>query len=265
MSVVAQSHIVRTCCATFYASDAARLLLGDSFHPGGDRLTVQLGRSLSLVASHRVLDVACGNGHTALTLAREFGCSVVGMDYSADNIRRATEAARTAGLDRRVTFVQGDAEALPAANGSFDALVCECAFCTFSDKTAAAWEMRRVLAPGGRLGLSDVTLERALPLELQSLAAWVLCFADARPADGYRAILAEAGLTSVDCRDESWALRDIVNEAGGRLMMAEVAHRLGELPEMGWDFDEARALLRQTKELVEAGGAGYLLLTARAA
>ncbi|MBI3764188.1 MAG: methyltransferase domain-containing protein, partial [Chloroflexi bacterium] len=87
------AHAVKSCCAKFYASDAARLLLGDSFHPGGKRLTERLGQALHLGPADRVLDVACGDGQAALVLAKQFGCSVVGIDYSADNIRRATQAA----------------------------------------------------------------------------------------------------------------------------------------------------------------------------
>lgn len=252
----------KPCCARFYASDGARFLLGDSFHPGGDRLTQRLGRDLGLGPKDHVLDLACGNGRTALLLAREFGCSATGIDYSRQNIPRAREAARAAGLGRRVTFVQGDAEALPIAAGAFDALVYECAFCTFPDQAAGAQEMHRVLALGGRLGMSDITLEQSLPPELETLAAWVLCIAGARPADDYCAILAEAGLAQVACCDESWAIRDVVNEVGGRLMMAETAHRLGGLPEMGWDFDAARGLLQRTKDFVAFGGVGYVRLTA---
>ncbi|MBI3362252.1 MAG: methyltransferase domain-containing protein, partial [Chloroflexi bacterium] len=208
------AHAVKGCCAKFYASDAARLLLGDSFHPGGKRLTERLGQALHLGPADRVLDVACGDGQAALVLAKQFGCSVVGIDYSADNIRRATQAARAAGLDRRVVFCCGDGEALPLAAGSFSGVVCECAFCTFPDKHTGAREMRRILAPGGRLGLSDVTLERPLPPELQSLAAWVLCIADARPADDYRTILAGAGFAEFAHSDHSWALRETVAAVG---------------------------------------------------
>ena len=256
---------IKFCCARFYASEAARLLLGGSLHPGGDHLSLRLGRALHLSAGDRVLDLACGNGRTAILLAREFGCSVVGVDYSAENIRAATAAALAAGLEQRVAFFQGDAEALALAAGAFDALVCECAFCTFPDKAAGAGEMRRVLAPEGRLGLSDVTLERPLPAELESLAAWVLCIADARPAGEYVAILSAAGFLPEDCRDASWAMRDILNHGGVRLMAVEAAERLGALAPTGWDFAAARAVLRRTREFVESGGAGYVLLTAIAA
>ena len=255
---------IKSCCARFYASEAARLLLGGSLHPGGDHLSLRLGRALHLSAGDRVLDLACGNGRTAILLAREFGCSVVGVDYSAENIRAATAAAQAAGLDRRVAFMQADAEALALAAGAFDALVCECAFCTFPDKAAGAREMRRVLAPGGRLGLGDVTLEQSLPDELKSLAAWVLCIADARPAGEYVAILSAAGFLPEDCRDESWAMRDILNDGGVRLMAVEAAERLGALAPTRWDFAAARAVLRRTKQFVDSGGVGSVRLTALA-
>src|SRR3990172_8586282 len=121
---------IKFCCARFYASEAARLLLGGSLHPGGDQLSLRLGRALHLSAGDVVLDLACGNGHTAILLAREFGCSVVGVDYSAENIRAATAAALAAGLEQRAAFFQGDAEALALAAGAFVALVCECSFST---------------------------------------------------------------------------------------------------------------------------------------
>src|SRR3972149_5129760 len=92
---------IKFCCARFYASEAARLLLGGSPPPGGDHLSLRLGRALHLSAGDRVLDLACGNGRTAILLAREFGCSVVGVDYSAANIRADPAAGQAAGLDRR--------------------------------------------------------------------------------------------------------------------------------------------------------------------
>ena len=61
---------IKTCCASLYESDWTRLLLGDSFHPGGLNLTERLGELLDLGPGQRVLDVAAGVGTSAIFLAR---------------------------------------------------------------------------------------------------------------------------------------------------------------------------------------------------
>jgi SAM-dependent methyltransferase len=161
-----------------------------------------------------------------------------------------------------VQFCCGDGETLPFVAGAFSAVVCECAFCTFPDKQAGAREMHRTLRGPGRLGLSDVALERPLPPELHQLATWVLCIADARRAEDYQAILRRAGFAEFTQSDLSWALRETVAEAGRRLMAIELGQKLGKLPDMVGDLEAAKATTRRAAEFVEAGGAGYILLIA---
>ena len=91
-------QFARACCASFYQSDAARLLLGDSLHPGGERLTSLLAERLNLGPGDRVLDVGCGRGVSALLLARERGCQVVGMDLGGRNVAEARRAVVGAAL-----------------------------------------------------------------------------------------------------------------------------------------------------------------------
>jgi cyclopropane fatty-acyl-phospholipid synthase-like methyltransferase len=64
---------LKACCATLYESDWAKLLLGDSFHPGGLQLTERLGTMLQLQPGMVVLDVASWPGSSALFLAERFG------------------------------------------------------------------------------------------------------------------------------------------------------------------------------------------------
>ena len=92
-STGASEQEIKHCCAQLYESDMAKLLLGDSFHPGGLKLTERLGSLMQLTAQSRVLDVASGTGASALFLARHFGCQVIGMDFSDQNVLRANEAA----------------------------------------------------------------------------------------------------------------------------------------------------------------------------
>src|SRR5260370_3326515 len=166
---------IKTCCATLYESDLTRFLLGDSFHPGGLQLTAQLGRILRLGPASRVLDVACGKGTTTIFLAKEFGCEVFGIDYGEQNVAAARSLAQANQVDSRVQFERGDAESLPFADAAFDAVICECAFCTFPDKVASAREFFRVLPRGGHVGISDPTRERPLPAELDRLLAVLAC------------------------------------------------------------------------------------------
>jgi len=259
------AEVAKACCADLYASDWARLLLGDSFHPGGLALTERLGHLLGLGADSRVLDLATGGGASALHLAGGYGCHVVGLDYSDENVARARQAAQDAGLWDRVEFFQADAERLGViADDAFDAVLCECAYCTFPNKHAAAAEIFRVLAPGGHFGLSDLTRKGALPAELDGLLAWVACIADALPVVTYATQVTAAGL-NVDLIEEHDAvLAELVQQIRGRLVAAELLTKLKHLPmpHDGLDFKQAKALARRVADAVRNGTLGYTLMIA---
>src|SRR5215471_7444992 len=95
---------IKQCCQAVYDSDAVKLLLGDSLHPGGTELTMRLGAMLDLGPQSRVLDVAAGRGTSALTLAARFGCEVIGLDYSTRNTEAAKRDASALGLSSTVSF-----------------------------------------------------------------------------------------------------------------------------------------------------------------
>jgi arsenite methyltransferase len=252
---------IKQCCAALYQSDLARLLLGESFHPGGLRLTRRLGELLDLQPGRRVLDVASGKGESAFFLARQFGCEVTGIDFGADNVAESRARAQAEGLAHNVRFESGDAEKLAASDGSFDTVICECAFCTFPDKCAAAAEFARVLRPGGRVGLSDLTRSGPLPTELENLLSWVACIADALPCGEYVKHLEEAGFTSMCVEPHDEALAEMVRDIQGRLMGAELMVKLRKLDLPGADFDQARMMARSAADAVRSGRLGYALIT----
>src|SRR5215467_3511643 len=115
---------VKTCCAAVYESDWARLLLGESFHPGGLELTEHLGTLLDLGPGSYVLDVASGQGASAIHLAQRFGCRVLGIEYGSQAVGQATDHATVGGVAHLVSFRQGDAEYLPVPGRTFDAVIC---------------------------------------------------------------------------------------------------------------------------------------------
>lgn len=125
----------------------------------------------------RVLDVATGTGMVAAELLARADCTVVGIDQSAEMLSGAR--ARFAG-DDRVELIEGQAEALPFADQSFDALTFTYLLRYVEDPAATVRELARVVRPGGRVG----SLEFGVPPWLPARAAWRLYTAVGLPTLG---------------------------------------------------------------------------------
>lgn len=251
---------IKQCCASVYGSDAAKFLLGESFHPGGAELTGEVASHLRLTEGAVVLDAACGRGASALLLAERFGCRVVGIDLSEENVSRARREASGRNLEQRVSFQPADAERLPFENARFDAILCECAFCTFPDKQAAAQQFARVLKPGGRVGISDLTRSDAPLPELDGLLAWIACIGDAQPLDRYSNWLMDAGFSIILADERNPCLQQMVRQIRGKLLLAEVLKGLKKLDLPGLDLNKAKDFARAADAAVESGQLGYGIL-----
>ncbi len=116
--------------------------------------------ALAARPDERVLDVACGTGLVSRALVRRWDCQVVGLDQSEPMLERARDklAAETR-LAPRLTFVEGEAEALPFADGEFDHLTFTYLLRYVDDPAATLRELARVVRPGGRIS----SLEFCLP------------------------------------------------------------------------------------------------------
>lgn len=260
-----QNVTVKQCCSAFYGSDLARALLGDSFHPGGTRLTERTGDLLGLAPNSHVLDVAAGRGTSAFSLASVFGCRVTGIDLSEQNVSAARAEAEAQQLTDRVQFQLADAECLPFPDSSFDAIICECAFCTFPGKDLAAAEFVRVLRPGGHVGISDLTRSEATLPDLEGLLAWIACIGDALPLRNYASVLENAGLSLVTTEAHDDVLEEMVRGVQSRLLGIEIATGLGKLQIPGLDLAEVKRLANAAANAVRRGALGYAILIARKA
>jgi ubiquinone/menaquinone biosynthesis C-methylase UbiE len=253
---------IKACCAEGYSSDVLALLLGDCYHPGGLGLTRRLLDALALVGGEDVLDVACGTGTTSLIGAVEYHAQVLGVDLSPGNVAAAVGAAATHAVSERARFRVGDAEALPVPDACCDVVVCECALCTFPDKATAAREMARVLRPGGRVGITDVTADPArLPAQLTGLAARVACVADARTEAGHQQILSEAGLRVGAVERHNPALARLVEQIGARLELLRMTAP-DRLAELGLRAVTWQPVLDAARAAVADDALGYVLITA---
>jgi demethylmenaquinone methyltransferase/2-methoxy-6-polyprenyl-1,4-benzoquinol methylase len=120
---------------------------------------------LDVGPEHTVLDVATGTGAVALELARRKGCSVIGIDQSAEML---AEARRR--VPDRVSLVHGDAEQLPFLDASFDGLTVTYLLRYVEDPGRTLLELARVVRPGATVA----SLEFAIPSDPVAHAAWQL-------------------------------------------------------------------------------------------
>ena len=120
----------------------------------------------SLQAGERVLDIGCGAGMDSLVAAQMVGPegSVTGIDMTPEMLAKARQAAEE--LDAgNVAYLECEAERMPFADGSFDVVISNGVIDLIPDKDAIFSEIHRVLVPGGRIQVADVTIQQPVSEE----------------------------------------------------------------------------------------------------
>jgi SAM-dependent methyltransferase len=138
-------------------------------------------RHAGLRPDEDVVDLGSGGGIDCLLAARAVAPSgsVVGVDFLADMVDRATKSAEDARLSN-VRFVEGLIESLPLLDASADVVISNGTVNLSPRKVRVLAEAFRVLRPGGRLAIVDLVLEHDLPPEIQTHpAAWAGCLSGA--------------------------------------------------------------------------------------
>jgi SAM-dependent methyltransferase len=130
----------------------------------------RLVRRVSIGAGEDVLDVACGTGNVAIRAAQAGG-RVVGVDLTPELFPTGRQLAEQAGV--RIEWSEGDAEALPFADESFDVVLSTFGVMFAPRHEVAASELVRVLRPGGRLGLCNWTPEGIQGALFRTLGAYL--------------------------------------------------------------------------------------------
>jgi cyclopropane fatty-acyl-phospholipid synthase-like methyltransferase len=171
-----------------------------SIEEATNRFTELLTERLRVGPGDRVLDVGCGIGKPALQMASSTGASVLGISISGPQVEQANERARAEGMSEQVSFQHADAMDMPLEAGSFDAALAFESIIHMHRPTALR-EIARVLAPGGRLVLTDVTALSKAPDDLELFDGFDGTskqnenhIASVVRADDWPGLLADAGL-----------------------------------------------------------------------
>jgi SAM-dependent methyltransferase len=185
-----------------------------------------------LARGEAVVDVACGTGNVALAAAVRGAEPVVGVDLEPALLALAPGDA---GVEWRV----GDAMALPCDDGEFDVALSAFGIMYALDQGAAARELARVVRPGGRIALASWSPGSFLPAMGAALAPFLPAppLGSAPPSRwgdpaAARTLLADAGFTAVEHRDEALTLDFASRAAAVAFLVATAGHVIAERPRL---------------------------------
>ncbi len=209
----------------------------DQDHYGGIEITEQLAKDAEIRADHHVLDVCSGMGGPARYFAFHHGCRVTGIDLTVSRVAGAARLTSLVGLEDRVGFRQGDAQAMPFEDEGFDVAISQEALLHVPDKAAVIRECARVLKPGGMLAFTDLTRRRSIAAGDMAKLGKALASVNFATADQYRQWLEAAGFEITIDVDRSEELKGILTErlAMYKSLGEQTRARFGKGREKEWE------------------------------
>lgn len=173
----------------------------DEFHTGGLQSTRELANFAGLTPGTAVIDLGCGIGGPSRILASEFGCTVTGIDLTAEFIRTAQVLSVRCGLTDNPTFQQANALGLPFPDASFDVAWTQHVVMNIADRDTFYREAARVLPAGARLVFFDILQGPAGPVHFPAPWARTPDISHLKTPNETRAAIEGAGFQEVAWRD----------------------------------------------------------------
>jgi ubiquinone/menaquinone biosynthesis C-methylase UbiE len=197
--------------------------------PEGANLGLGCGNPTALASlkeGERVLDLGSGGGFDCFLAARKVGAKgkVIGVDMTPEMLDKARANAKK-GKYKNVEFRLGEIENLPVADSSVDVVISNCVINLSPDKKRVFEEAFRVLAPKGRLMVSDIVLLEELPEFIRkNVEAYGACIAGAETKGKYLGLIEKAGFHNVTVVEEtSFPVEDVLSEPSVQKVIKSLA------------------------------------------
>jgi ubiquinone/menaquinone biosynthesis C-methylase UbiE len=205
--------------------------------PEGANLGLGCGNPTALASlkeGERVVDLGSGAGFDCFLAAKKVGKKgkVIGVDMTPEMLGKARSNAKK-GKYTNVEFRLGEIENLPVADCSADVIISNCVINLAPNKKRVFEEAFRVLAPHGRLMVSDIVLSKKLPESIQkNVEAYAGCISGAEIKDKYLELIRKAGFQEVKIlQEKTYPLEFIVSETETKEAISRMGMTLEEVKE----------------------------------
>jgi len=145
-------------------------------HPGGLLATKLLAEKCKLSPDMTILDAGCGSGRSAIFLAKQFRCRIVGVDIEPSPLLKAQAEAISKGVGDRVAFRVADANDLPFQDQTFDGAIFQAAL-IFTNKAKALHSVNQKIRAGGFLGVIELAWKKPPSEKIVNRVRETLCAA----------------------------------------------------------------------------------------
>ncbi|KAA3636063.1 MAG: class I SAM-dependent methyltransferase [Calditrichaeota bacterium] len=193
----------------------------EEFHIGGRDATHYLAKFADLKSGSHILDIGCGVGGPARTLADEYGCHVTGIDVTKEYIHTARELSRLVGLADKLDFQVANGTKLSFDNDTFDIVWMQHVNMNIAEKDLLFTEINRVLKPNGQFIFYEVIKQNDVPLQFPVLWAMTQDMSHLIPVDEYKELLKNSGFKEMKWEDRTQFALDWYDHLSDRKKRAE--------------------------------------------
>jgi len=175
----------------------------DEFHIGGRSATEYAISKMSLSGNEHVLDVGCGIGGAARTIASQTGCRVSGIDLTPEYVDVAATLTRLTRLEAKTRFHTASALSMPFDDNTFDAAITVHVSMNIEDRDALYTEIARVMKPQARLCIYDVMKKGDEPIVFPVPWAVSAESSHLRTPEEVSALLQDCGFEVIEVEDRT--------------------------------------------------------------